>query len=593
MILNSPYISGSLTVTGNATIQGSISGTITGSATSASLAQTASSIANLNQNVQITGSLTTNGTITAQTLVVQTITSSIVYSSGSNIFGNQLTDIQQMTGSLRVTGSFNVNNNILFVSSSGFIGMNTTQSFNSTLTVAPLKTPGVALQVIADKDGRTTSFYTSDYVNLTTGSTLRMGFSTGSGNTSASIQVYNTGENTYGSLLLNGGGGNVGINTSSPDFPLTVQTNTAAQSLKILSRGSGDSKVSWYSADNVLQYAHIDIGTTYFQVYASNNQPIQFYTSGSGGLSLTLNADKSATFSSSVSASGFTSTGAISIIPSTFNVGSATAADSNALTLQAANSNYLLRFRNAAGSTVGGLYYNGSNLIADTNNWIFGSFITVQANGSTFGTASTSGRAITIQASSGDGAILFKNLSGGDGTLSITGTSTSVNYYFSTYSVGGAFVINNNGNVAVAGALSKGSGSFRIKHPLASKKNTHQLVHSFIEGPQADLLYSGEIALVDGKAIINIDEAATMTEGTFEALNRNIRVFTSNETGWDNVRGKVTGNILTIESQNTESTDKISWLVIGERQDEHMMDTDWTDSNGKVIVEPLILEENK
>jgi len=31
MILNSPYISGSLTVTGNATIQGSISGTITGS----------------------------------------------------------------------------------------------------------------------------------------------------------------------------------------------------------------------------------------------------------------------------------------------------------------------------------------------------------------------------------------------------------------------------------------------------------------------------------------------------------------------------------------------------------------------------------
>ena len=105
MILNSPYISGSLTVTGNATIQGSISGTITGSATSASYAQTASSIANLNQNVQITGSLTTNGTITAQTLVVQTVTSSVVYSSGSNIFGNSQSNVQQMTGSLRVTGS--------------------------------------------------------------------------------------------------------------------------------------------------------------------------------------------------------------------------------------------------------------------------------------------------------------------------------------------------------------------------------------------------------------------------------------------------------------------------------------------------------
>lgn len=148
------------------------------------------------------------------------------------------------------------------------------------------------------------------------------------------------------------------------------------------------------------------------------------------------------------------------------------------------------------------------------------------------------------------------------------------------------------GNVAVAGALSKGSGSFRIKHPLLSKKSTHELVHSFIEGPQADLIYRGKIRLAAGRAVVNIDEAATMTEGTFEALCREVQCFTSNETGWDAVRGKVEGNILTIESQNTESTDEISWLVIGERHDEHMMNTDWTDSNGRVIVEPLAPEEN-
>jgi hypothetical protein len=28
-------------------------------------------------------------------------------------------------------------------------------------------------------------------------------------------------------------------------------------------------------------------------------------------------------------------------------------------------------------------------------------------------------------------------------------------------------------------------------------------------------------------------------------------------------------------------------MVIGERKDKHMYDTDWTDENGKVIVEPL------
>ena len=66
-----------------------------------------------------------------------------------------------------------------------------------------------------------------------------------------------------------------------------------------------------------------------------------------------------------------------------------------------------------------------------------------------------------------------------------------------------------------------------------------------------------------------------------------MQCFITNETNWDNVKGSVTGNILTIESQNTQSTATVSWLVIGERQDQHMYDTDWTDDNGKVIVEPV------
>ena len=141
------------------------------------------------------------------------------------------------------------------------------------------------------------------------------------------------------------------------------------------------------------------------------------------------------------------------------------------------------------------------------------------------------------------------------------------------------------GNLNVVGALSKGSGSFRIPHPL--KEETHDLVHSFIEGPQADLIYSGKVQLEDGKATVNIDVVSGMTEGTFAVLCRDIRCFTNNETDWDNVRGKVVGNLLTIECQNPDSDAIISWMVIGERQDKHMYDTEWTDENGKVIVEPL------
>jgi hypothetical protein len=143
------------------------------------------------------------------------------------------------------------------------------------------------------------------------------------------------------------------------------------------------------------------------------------------------------------------------------------------------------------------------------------------------------------------------------------------------------------GSVSVVGALSKGSGSFRIDHPLSEKKDTHQLVHSFIEGPQADLIYRGHVCLVNGKAQINIDEVAQMTEGTFEALCRDVCCFTTNESDWTPVRGSVTGNILTIEAQDPASCADVCWLVIGERKDQHMLDTDWTDENGKVITEPL------
>ena len=143
-----------------------------------------------------------------------------------------------------------------------------------------------------------------------------------------------------------------------------------------------------------------------------------------------------------------------------------------------------------------------------------------------------------------------------------------------------------NGALTITGALSKGSGSFKIDHPLPSKTDTHHLVHSFVEAPQADNIYRGKVDLIDGSASVNIDAVAGMTEGTFVLLNRDVQCFTSNESGWTAVKGSVSGNILTITAQDNTCTDAISWLVIGERQDQHMHDTDWTDSNGKVIVEP-------
>lgn len=142
-------------------------------------------------------------------------------------------------------------------------------------------------------------------------------------------------------------------------------------------------------------------------------------------------------------------------------------------------------------------------------------------------------------------------------------------------------------NLRVEGSLSKGSGSFQIDHPLESKKDTHYLVHSFTESPQADLIYRGTIELVDGSASVNIDTEVGMTEGTFEVLCRNVQCFTTNETGWSAVKGTVVGNILNISCQDSTSTDTISWMIVGERQDPHIMECQMTDENGYVIIEPI------
>ena len=143
------------------------------------------------------------------------------------------------------------------------------------------------------------------------------------------------------------------------------------------------------------------------------------------------------------------------------------------------------------------------------------------------------------------------------------------------------------GDLTIPGALSKGSGSFRIPHPLPALTNTHQLVHSFIEGPQCDLIYRGSAVLVAGQAIVNIDHEVGMTEGTFVALCRDVQCFTTNESDWTAVKGSISGNILTIQAQDPTSMATVSWMVIGERHDKTIMDTYWTDADGNVILEPL------
>ena len=108
-ITNAPFqstgsvvsMSGSLIITGSLTVSGS--GTFNNVGPANFTGST-----NMSGSLSVSGSITTNSTITAQTLVVQTVSSSVIYSSGSNVFGNNIANTQVMTGSVTITGSLAV-----------------------------------------------------------------------------------------------------------------------------------------------------------------------------------------------------------------------------------------------------------------------------------------------------------------------------------------------------------------------------------------------------------------------------------------------------------------------------------------------------
>ena len=144
-----------------------------------------------------------------------------------------------------------------------------------------------------------------------------------------------------------------------------------------------------------------------------------------------------------------------------------------------------------------------------------------------------------------------------------------------------------NGDAFHSGTLTKGSGTFRIPHPLPSLTETKDLVHSFVEGPRPDLIYRNKVALINGTATVNIDEAVGMTSGTWELLCRDPQVFVTNNQGWTLVRATVTNaGVITIEAQDPACTDTIDWMVVAERQDAKIREANWTDDEGRTILEP-------
>jgi hypothetical protein len=133
---------------------------------------------------------------------------------------------------------------------------------------------------------------------------------------------------------------------------------------------------------------------------------------------------------------------------------------------------------------------------------------------------------------------------------------------------------------------SASSKTFKIEHPLKINK---WLYHGCIEGPRFDNIYRGKKRITEGKADIDIDTECNttggMTPGTFPILNKNTQLFLRNNQTYDRVKGKINGSIIKIECENITDEIEIDWMVVGERHDEHVINTPLTDSDGNLICE--------
>ena len=136
------------------------------------------------------------------------------------------------------------------------------------------------------------------------------------------------------------------------------------------------------------------------------------------------------------------------------------------------------------------------------------------------------------------------------------------------------------GLVNVVGEFTAGTKTFDIAHP--TRGGDWRLRHASVEGPRNDLIYRGTVTLTGGTATVDLDEAANMTDGTWEALCTNpwsMVASSGNAVEWS-----LSGKTLTI----TGPADAVcNWLVMAERHDDQVKgdQAPSSDADGRLIVE--------
>jgi len=225
------------------------------------------------------------------------------------------------------------------------------------------------------------------------------------------------------------------------------------------------------------------------------------------------------------------------------------------------------------GVGVQGLGYNGINNqdAGSSANFGFGS----SNDYGVYGSANTSG--VIGTSSSGIGVLGYNrsstnaattgvgNTYGVYGNATTIGTASTPSTRYGVYAAASGATTNYagyfSGNVLITGSIAKGSGTFKIDHPLDPENK--YLYHSFVESPDMMNIYNGNVT-TDGAGF------ATVTlPNYFDALNKDFRyqLTVIGTFAQAIVKEKVSGNTFVI--QTNQPNVEVSWQVTGVRKDKY------------------------